>query len=132
MGQYYMAIILGEKESNNDQEIIRAFMEVFLSGGGMKLIEHSYIDNPFVNTFEHQLTKNGMFYKSRVVWGGDYADIENGLEKNLYHLANNYPKKNLTSNISIEDIKSSKDFQYIIYLDLSNLVVSIIVKVFFH
>jgi hypothetical protein len=115
MGQYYMAIILGEKPTNeNEQEIIRAFMEVFFSAGGMKLMEHSYIDNPFVNTFEYQLTKNGMFYKSRVVWGGDYADNETGLEHNLHHLTNDFSDKNLTTKLRNEDIKSTKDYPYII------------------
>jgi len=114
MGQYYMAIILGEKQDENDQEIIRAFMQVFISGGGMKLMEHSYIDNPFVNTFEYQLTKNGMFYKSRVVWGGDYADNEKGLDKNLHRITNDFPDKNLTTKLRDEDIKSTKDYPYII------------------
>jgi hypothetical protein len=115
MGQYYMAIILGEKPADeNEQEIIRAFMEVFISGGGMKLMEHSYIQNSFVNTFEYQLTKNGMFYKSRVVWGGDYADNEQGIDKNLHHLTNDFPDKNLTTKLTNEDIKSAKDYPYII------------------
>ena len=109
-----MAIILGEKQDENDQEIIRAFMQVFISGGGMKLMEHSYIDNPFVNTFEYQLTKNGMFYKSRVVWGGDYADNEKGLDKNLHRITNDFPDKNLTTKLRDEDIKSTKDYPYII------------------
>lgn len=115
MGQYYMAIILGEKPTDeNNTEFIRAFMEVFISGGGMKLMEHSYIDNPFVNTFEYQLTKNGMFYKSRVVWGGDYADNEKGLDKNLHRITNDFPDKNLTTKITNVDIKSTKDYPYII------------------
>ena len=115
MGQYYMAIILGETPiDENKTEIIRAFMEVFISAGGMKLMEHSYIDNPFVNTFEYQLTKNGMFYKSRVVWGGDYADQEKNIDKNLHVLTHDFPDKNLTTKITNEDIKSTKDYHYII------------------
>jgi hypothetical protein len=113
MGQYYMAIILGEKPTDeNNTEIIRAFMEVFDSG--MKLMEHSYILNPFVNTFEYQLTKNGMFYKSRVVWAGDYADNEQGLDINLYRITNDFPDKNLTTKLRNEDIKSTNDYPYII------------------
>jgi hypothetical protein len=115
MGQYYMAIILGEKPTDeNNTEFIRAFMEVFISAGGMKLMEHSYIQNPFVNTFEYQLTQNGMFYKSRVVWAGDYADNEKDLEKNLYDITNDFPDKNLTTKLRNEDIKSTKDYPYII------------------
>ena len=88
-------------------------MEVFFSAEGMKLMEHSYIENPFVNTFEYQLTKNGMFYKSRVVWGGDYADNEQGIDKNLHRITNDFPDKNLTTKLRDEDIKSTKDYPYI-------------------
>jgi hypothetical protein len=88
MGQYYLAIILADKEESKP-EVIRIFMEMF----GSKLTEHSYLENPCVKAFEYQLTKEGMFYKSRVVWAGDYADKEPELEKNLYHITEQFPNK---------------------------------------
>lgn len=45
-------------------------------GSGLKLMEHSYMKNEFVQRFEHQLTPEGNHHKSRVVWAGDYADEE--------------------------------------------------------
>ena len=107
MGQYYKAIILGEEQVNTE-EIIRFFLEAFF-GSGSKLTEHSYIDNPFVNTFEFLLTKEGMFYKSRVVWAGDYADNEKNMDKNLYHIVNDLTDKTFSLKV-----KETKEYQYII------------------
>lgn len=82
MGQYYLAIILGNKPDNDDTETIRYVLSPF--GFGSKLMEHSYLDNGFVFKFEQLIGKAGIFYKSRVVWAGDYADAERNDENNLY------------------------------------------------
>jgi hypothetical protein len=111
MGQYYIAIILGENQENN-KEIIRFYIESFINSGA-KLTEHSYIGNPFVSTFEHFLTPEGIFYKSRVVWAGDYADNEKGLDKNLYNIVEEYPDKSFHV-ITNRKIKSTEDYLYII------------------
>lgn len=80
MGQYYLALILAEKQS---PEIIRFWMNPHNYRTGAKLMAHSYVANDFVQTFETFISPKGMFYKSRVVWAGDYADNEeNGA--NLY------------------------------------------------
>ena len=95
MGQYYLAIILGNQPDadDNEQEVVRYVLSPF--GCGSKLIEHSYTDNKFVNMFEQLIGKNAMFYKSRVVWAGDYADIEKNSESNLYHMAQDIKSINL-------------------------------------
>lgn len=108
MGQYYLAIILGEKNLSK-QEIIRIFMDPHNYQNGAKLTEHSYINNGFVNTFEYQLTPEGMFYKSRVVWAGDYADVEKDQDKNLYHLTQTYENKGY-----LGSVKDTKEYKYII------------------
>jgi len=107
MGQYYLAIILGEE--GHTPEIIRIYMSPFNSG--MKLMEHSYLKNKFVNTFESLLAPNGIFYKSRVVWAGDYADNEVGQEQNLYNLAYDQHIKDFT--MKCQTLTLDK-FQYII------------------
>ena len=117
MGQYYLAIILADKNTNqsnesneSDQpEIIRIFMEPHQHNNGAKLTEHSYLKNNFIQQFEFQLTKDGMFYKSRPVWAGDYADNEPNSESNLYHIAQDFPNKNLYTNHIIE-----KEYPYIV------------------
>ena len=85
MGQYYLAIILGEKTDN--KEIIRLFLDAHCYDNGAKLGEHSYVGNKFVSAIEYLLSPKGMFYKSRIVWAGDYADEEPGQTTNLYDMA---------------------------------------------
>lgn len=50
---------------------------------GSKLIEHSYVDAPFVFYVKYSLLSR----PARVVWAGDYADNEKGKDANLYDLA---------------------------------------------
>lgn len=83
MGQYYYPIILSA-----DGKIV-VWMNAHNYGNGLKLTEHSFINNNFVNAFEFGLSPDGPHHKSRVVWAGDYADNEpNG--ENLYHQCNEY------------------------------------------
>jgi hypothetical protein len=81
MGQYYIAIILGEKGT---KEFIRFAISSFAYACGSKLAEHSYIGNPFVEAVEYLISPNGIFYKSRLVWAGDYADKEPDSNETLY------------------------------------------------
>jgi len=83
MGQYYMVVILAEK---SDKEYIRTYLDPSMYNNGMKLTEHSYINNNFMKIVENLIGPNGMFYKSRLVWAGDYADNESNSEKNLYSM----------------------------------------------
>ena len=66
MGQYYKAIFLTE----NNKPL--ASVSSYDFGSGAKLMEHSWMKNPFVRFVERQL----MVEPQKVVWGGDYADQE--------------------------------------------------------
>ena len=95
MGQYYKAIILADSKQAG-REIIRRWVHPHDYGYGSKLMEHSYFDNHFVTDLEYQLTPEGQFYRSRVVWAGDYAEEEDAVDRdvdntltNLYHLCEN-------------------------------------------
>jgi len=105
MGQYYKVIILGEKNIDT-HEIIRVFINPWY---GIKLLEHSYINNDFVNAIEYLLSPEGMFYKSRIVWAGDYADLENGLNTNLNSMTDKCMSKEFIPSTII-----SKEYKYII------------------
>jgi hypothetical protein len=108
MGQYYLPIILGQKTNENDKEVVKAWMYSHKYGNGLKLMEHSWIKNNFVKTFESLLAPDGEYHMSRVVWAGDYAEAEKDVilkdedgksfEANLYNLCNNEneitPKEN--------------------------------------
>jgi len=82
MGQGYNAIILSD-----DGKIIRTWVNPHAYNNGYKLVEHSYVGNPFMEAVESLICPTGMFYKSRLVWAGDYGDVEPDSEgKNLYEL----------------------------------------------
>jgi len=84
MGQYYIAIILGNKPEHGEDEVIRICMLPYGYNSGAKLMEHSFMNNDFVTTFEQLIAPSGIFYKSRIVWAGDYADNESNMSQNLY------------------------------------------------
>jgi hypothetical protein len=94
MGQYYKIVILAEKHVpitdepviDEPAEIIRLALNPHDYQQGAKITEHSYIGNQFVGIAEYLLSPLGMFYKSRVVWAGDYADTEPQTRQNLYHM----------------------------------------------
>jgi len=89
MGQYYLIVILAEKSDKSDKsdkEYIRTYLDPGMYNNGMKLTEHSYIGNNFMNIIENLIGPNGMFYKSRLVWAGDYADNESNSDKNLHKM----------------------------------------------
>jgi len=83
MGQYYLTVILAEK---SDKEYIRTYLDAGMYDNGVKLTEHSYISNTFMKIVENLIGPNGMFYRSRIVWAGDYADVEPNSEKNLHSM----------------------------------------------
>ena len=76
MGQYYKPVSIDKKEwvLSHDYD------------NGLKLMEHSYIGNTFVEIVEILLTEINGWYKNRIVWAGDCADNEKHKKKNLYEL----------------------------------------------
>jgi hypothetical protein len=89
MGQYYNAIILSA-----DGKIV-VWMSPQDYNNGLKLMEHSFIGNNFVSTFEYGLSPEGPYHKSRVVWAGDYAapepaEEEQSEKKNLNDMCNDF------------------------------------------
>jgi hypothetical protein len=87
MGQYYKIIFLGE-----DGKYMRAFVEPWAYNSGAKLVEHAYTDEPCVNAVEYLLSPKGMFYMSRLVWAGDYAEKEES-GVTLYNVASEIEDK---------------------------------------
>ena len=85
MGQYYLAVIL-----DSTGKFIRAWLNPHAHADGAKLMEHSYIDNPFVSAVESLLCPEGMFYKSPLVWAGDYADAEPETSENLHAMTDDH------------------------------------------
>ena len=76
MGQYYQPTILGK-----NKKTVIAWMYSHDYGSGLKLMEHSWLKNPFVKLFESLIHNN----PQRVVWAGDYADACKGRKSNVNH-----------------------------------------------
>jgi len=64
MGQYYHPINIDTQE----------FIYSHDFGNGLKLMEHSYMQNNFVQAVVKLLSPKGQWHKSRFVWAGDYMD----------------------------------------------------------
>jgi len=94
MGQYYYAVLLDTRGA------VVGWLCPF--SGGMKLMEHSYLGNEFVSTFEWELSPAGRFHKSRVVWAGDYSDPEPNMEANLYKICNERKELEIGSGMEIQ------------------------------
>lgn len=109
MGQYYKPILLEEK--SGEQETIKCWIYSHDYNNGLKLMEHSWLANDFVRTFESLLAET----PQRVVWAGDYADEEPNrkhyvdgkeCEVNLYTLCDDTKKARPN--------KQSKMYRYLI------------------
>ena len=64
MGQYYKTINLDTKQHLNAHSY----------DNGVKLMEHSWVGNNFVGAVEVLLQPGNPWYKTRIVWAGDYGD----------------------------------------------------------
>jgi hypothetical protein len=75
MGQYYKAVILDKNKKKVNKWLLSHDF-----GSGLKLMEHSWVENEFVKSFERLILNK----PEHVVWGGDYADKCKGLKTNVY------------------------------------------------
>ena len=66
MGQYYKPVNLDKMQ----------FVYSHSYDNGLKLMEHSWINNSFVRVVEELIAKGGDWYGDRIVWAGDYAKDE--------------------------------------------------------
>lgn len=105
MGQYFIAVLLGSAEE--PYEFIRAWIASFSYQNGSKLMEHSYLGNAFMNAVEFLLSPNGHFWKTRLVWAGDYAPEEQKLRNadlanTLYDLTDCEPDKEVCPTVTTD------------------------------
>jgi len=91
MGQYYKPIILAE-----NKKTVLKWMYSHDYRNGLKLMEHSYINNDFVKIFEGLIKNNPL----RIVWAGDYAEKCKSRKTNLYSRCLDNTKVNPTEQYS--------------------------------
>lgn len=99
MGQYYHPTILGD-----NKKTVKAWVYSHDYGSGLKLMEHSWLKNPFVKSFETLIADN----PKRVVWAGDYADECKGNKTNVYSRC----KDNLKVNPNVPN--ENEDYRFVI------------------
>lgn len=116
MGQYYIPCVITIEDG---KVRILGWLYSHNFGNGLKLMEHSYIGNNFVEAFESLLVPGAKYYKSMVVWAGDYADVEPDIkveedgelyDVNLYNMTE---PNNEIKPIDIEKIDLT-DYHYIL------------------
>jgi hypothetical protein len=96
MGQYYKPLSLEKKQHVYSHDIKYTFKrddgKTFEMGNGLKLMEHSWMKNEFVNAVASLIAVGGVWHGDRLVWAGDYADPEisvktgRELKRNLYYI----------------------------------------------
>jgi len=64
MGQYYHPISRDKKQ----------YLYSHTYDSGLKLMEHSWLKSEFVNAVMTLLKEGGEWFKTSIVWAGDYAD----------------------------------------------------------
>ena len=79
MGQYYIPVIR-RRTNNKHVKTLCVFSHEY--DNGLKLMEHSYIENNFVNIVLNELVNN----PARVIWFGDYSGPKDipGLNKHQF------------------------------------------------
>jgi hypothetical protein len=109
MGQYYRAILLDKEKQN-----VIGWVSPYQYDSGSKLMEHSWMKNNFVKSFENMIYKNPM----PVTWCGDYADAVDGSAEgdNFYSICED--KTNLTPTTELDEHNS----RYIINHDTEEYV----------
>ena len=81
MGQYYKTVFL-----ESDKKTPIAYACAHSVNNGVKLMEHSYIDNSLLNAVLNYMWKNKDVQTFHLVWAGDYADAEQENDRTLYDM----------------------------------------------
>lgn len=109
MGQYYKAILsrrpLNPVSFMVDNLPLTVF-EPHSSNQGAKLMEHSWLKNPFVHLVERKLVE-----PHHIMWAGDYADPEEEFE--TYEINGEVYRKNWYSQTKNIITESHKTFKHI-------------------
>jgi hypothetical protein len=109
MGQYYQPCSLEKKQHvlSHDYD------------SGLKLMEHSWKKNGFVNAVASLIAAGGEWHGDRIVWAGDYADPERSAKtgkltkRNLYDICD--------KNKIIPDVPK-RTYRYFLNLDTNEFV----------
>jgi len=105
MGQYYKPISLEKRQ----------FVFSHNYDCGLKLMEHSYVGNNFVNIVENLIAEGGDWHGNRILWAGDYADADKGRQKNVHDIIGINKNK-------INPAEKQTKYKYFINMDTKEFV----------
>jgi hypothetical protein len=121
MGQYFKPINLDKKQYVYSHDY----------RNGLKLMEHSWIGNDFVNAVEGLIAEGGSWHGDRIVWAGDYADPEKGkIKTEMDSTGKMITRKLNLFDLIDEDVKpkmkikpcDGKHYRYVINTDTKEFV----------
>lgn len=107
MGQYYNPTNISKKQWVYSHDYFN----------GLKLMEHSWIENGFVAVVESLIQVGGAWHGDRIVWAGDYADNEKRRKNNLYTIIGVDKNK-----IKPDAVKRNPNLIYLVNLDKNEFV----------
>jgi len=105
MGQYYKPCCLDKRKRT-----VKSWVYTHDYKNGLKLMEHSWIGNNFMNIIEALLSPGGAWYRKPLVWAGDYADPKKERKNNCYNLAFEGRKLKPTDTDFTQDIPADKRY----------------------
>ncbi len=112
MGQYYKAVSLDTKQ--------------FISPFGAKLMEHSWVGNSYMRHVESLLSPGGSWYKTRIVWAGDYGDEglfvpEGQEEETLYSYVYDNFSEQVPASVDGPEIRYIVNHSKNVYIDMEEV-----------
>jgi hypothetical protein len=105
MGQYYKPISVEKRQYVYSHDY----------NNGLKLMEHSWIDNGFVAIVEDLIAEGGAWHGDKIVWAGDYADEEKNRKNNLFMICERDKCK-------INPEPSTNKYRYVLNMDTMEYV----------
>lgn len=105
MGQYFQFAILDDTKKN-----VRCSLNPHYLDYGSKITEHSIFGSEYVDAAMRFIGKDGPFYKSSVVWVGDYSKEED--DYNLYSSA--YAMRRNTETNYHDVIHGTRKYKYLV------------------
>lgn len=127
MGQYYKPVCLSDNKKNvvgfiNSHDIKTRWKrddgKVFMMGEGLKLMEHSYINNKLMRCVEALLIPGAPWHNKPIVWAGDYASNEEHTGANLYEMADGAQRDGEGISIKLKpkplSLTQSRSYRYIL------------------
>lgn len=112
MGQYYSPCALNKSKTN-----VEGYIYSHDVGEGLKLMEHSYINNKLMRCVEGLLVPGGAWNNKPIVWAGDYAEPEKDTDQNFNSMCRSAIEGEHISNKIIPkplSIANSKKHRFII------------------